>query len=84
MTPTVESHERDVSESLTQLYYCVPLLPWWVKPALIGAGGRNDVYDGGGICDACGTELQEQCVQDDVRLASYCRACTDRRRGRRR
>ena len=32
--------------------------------------GRNDVYDGGGICDACGTELQEQCVQDDVRLAS--------------
>ena len=29
------------------------------------------VYDGGGFCDECITELQEQCVQDDVRLASY-------------
>ena len=29
------------------------------------------VYDGGGFCDECITEIQEQCVQDDVRLASY-------------
>ena len=28
------------------------------------------MYDGGGFCDECVTELQEQCVQDDVRLAS--------------
>ena len=28
-------------------------------------------YDGGGFCDECITELQEQCVQDEVRLASY-------------
>ena len=33
--------------------------------------GCNVVYDGGGFCDECITELQEQCVQDDVRLASY-------------
>ena len=33
--------------------------------------GCNVVYDGGGFCDECVTELQEQCVQDDVRLASY-------------
>ena len=33
--------------------------------------GCNVVYDGGGFCDECLTELQEQCVQDDVRLASY-------------
>ena len=33
--------------------------------------GRNVVYDGGGFCDECVTELQEQCAQDDVRLASY-------------
>ena len=32
--------------------------------------GCNVVYDGGGFCDECVTELQEQCVQDDVRLAS--------------
>ena len=31
----------------------------------------NVVYDGGGFCDECIIELQEQCVQDDVRLASY-------------
>ena len=29
------------------------------------------MYDGGGYCDECVTELQEQCVQDDMRLASY-------------
>ena len=29
------------------------------------------MYDGGGFCDECVTELQEQCVQDDVRLASH-------------
>ena len=28
---------------------------------------NNVVYDGGGFCDECVTELQEQCVQDDVR-----------------
>ena len=33
--------------------------------------GCNVVYDGGGFCDECITELQEQCVQDDVRLANY-------------
>ena len=33
--------------------------------------GCNVVYDGGGFCDECVTELQEQCVQDGVRLASY-------------
>ena len=33
--------------------------------------GCNVVYDGGGFCDECITELQEQCVQDNVRLASY-------------
>ena len=33
--------------------------------------GSNVVYDGGGFCDECVTELQEQSVQDDVRLASY-------------
>ena len=33
--------------------------------------GCNVVYDGGGFGDECVTELQEQCVQDDVRLASY-------------
>ena len=33
--------------------------------------GCNVVYDGGGFCDVCVTELQEQCVQDDVKLASY-------------
>ena len=32
--------------------------------------GCNVVYDAGGFCDECVTELQEQCVQDDVRLAS--------------
>ena len=31
----------------------------------------NVVFDGGGSCDECITELQEQRVQDDVRLASY-------------
>ena len=30
----------------------------------------NVVFDGGGCCDECVTELQEQCVQDNVRLAS--------------
>ena len=29
------------------------------------------MYDGGGFCDECVTELQEQCVHDDVELASY-------------
>ena len=33
--------------------------------------GCNVLYDGGGFCDECVTELQEQCVQDDVRLASH-------------
>ena len=33
--------------------------------------GCNVVYGGGGFCDECVTQLQEQCVQDDVRLASY-------------
>ena len=33
--------------------------------------GCNVVYDGGGFYGECVTELQEQCVQDDVRLASY-------------
>ena len=33
--------------------------------------GCNVVFDGGGLCDECVTELQELCVQDDVRLASY-------------
>ena len=28
--------------------------------------GCNVVYDGGGFCDECVTDLQEQCVQDDV------------------
>ena len=28
------------------------------------------MYDGGGFCDKCVTERQEQCVQDDVRLAT--------------
>ena len=32
----------------------------------------NVVYDGGGFCDECVTELQEECVQDDVRLAQLC------------
>ena len=32
--------------------------------------GCNVAFDGGGFC-ACITELREQCVQDDVRLASY-------------
>ena len=70
MTPTVESHERDVSESLAvvQLRALVAMVG---KTGIDRCWGRNDVYDGGGICDACGTELQEQCVQDDVRLASY-------------
>ena len=48
--------------------------------ALVAMTGKTDddpcwrcnvVYDGGGFCDECVTELQEQCVQDDVRLASY-------------
>ena len=29
------------------------------------------MYDGGGFCDECVKELQEQCVQGDVRLGSY-------------
>ena len=29
------------------------------------------MYDGGCFCDECVTELQEQCVQDDGRLARY-------------
>ena len=33
--------------------------------------GCNFVYGGGGFCDECVTESEEQCVQDDVRLASY-------------
>ena len=33
--------------------------------------GCNVVNDGGGFCDECITELQKQCVQDDVMLASY-------------
>ena len=28
------------------------------------------MFDGGDLRDECVTELQEQCVQDDVRLAS--------------
>ena len=28
------------------------------------------MHDGGGFCDECITELQKQCVQDEVRLAS--------------
>ena len=28
------------------------------------------MYDGGGFCDECVTELQERRVQDDVKLAS--------------
>ena len=28
------------------------------------------MYDGGGFCDECVTELQKQCVQDDVRVAT--------------
>ena len=87
------------TESLAQLYYCVPLFEAGPsldhgdveqfmghqavtnvkmgKTSIDRCWGRNDVYDGGGICDACGTELQEQCVQDDVRLASCAaeRAC---------
>ena len=48
--------------------------------ALVAMAGKSDsdqcwrcnvVYDGGGSCDNCVTELQEQCAQDDVRLASY-------------
>ena len=31
----------------------------------------NVVCDGGGFCDECVAELQEQCVQDVVSLASY-------------
>ena len=63
-----------------------------VQRALVAMAGKTDndqcwgcnvVYDGVGFCDECVIELQEQCVQDDVRLAS-CRACTDRRRGPRR
>ena len=41
------------------------------KQTMISAGGCNVVYDGGGFCDECVTELQEQSAQDDVRLASY-------------
>ena len=33
--------------------------------------GCNVVFDGGDLCDECVTELQELCVQDDVRLASF-------------
>ena len=36
---------------------------------VISAG--DVVFDGGGFCGECVTELHEQCVQDDVRLASY-------------
>ena len=36
--------------------------------ALVAKAGTS-VFDGGGFCDECVTE--EQCVQDDVRLASY-------------
>ena len=39
---------------------------------VISAAGCDVVFfDGGGFCDECVTELQEQCVQDDVRLAGY-------------
>ena len=47
--------------------------------ALVAMAGKTDsdqcwgcdvVYDGGGFCDECVTELQEQCVQDDVGLAN--------------
>ena len=70
MTPTVKNRQRDVSESLAQQRL----------RALVAMTGKTDgdqcwrcnvVYDGGGFCDECVTELQEQCVQDDVRLASY-------------
>ena len=33
--------------------------------------GCKVVGGGGGFCDECVSELREQCVQDDVRLASY-------------
>ena len=69
MTPTVKNRQRDVSESLAQQRL----------RALVAMTGKTDddqcwrcdvVYDGGGFCDECVTQLQEQCVQDDVRLAS--------------
>ena len=68
--PTVKGHQRDVSESLAQLCNCVPLSPRQVKTDSDQSWGCNVVYDAGGFCDECVTELQEQCVQDDVRLAS--------------
>ena len=48
--------------------------------ALVAMTGKTDddqcwgckvVCDGVGFCDECVTELQEQCVQGDVTLASY-------------
>ena len=48
--------------------------------AIVAMTGKTDgdqfwrctvVFDGGGFCHKCVTELQEQCVQDDVRLVSY-------------
>ena len=69
MTRTVKNRQRDVSESLAQQRDCVPLLP--CKTVDDQCWGCNVVYDGGGFCDECVKELQEQCVQDDVRLASY-------------
>ena len=41
------------------------------KTESVQCWGCNVAYDGGGFCDECITDLQEQCVQDDVRLASY-------------
>ena len=61
MTPTVKNRQRDVSESLAQRWETDDDQCW----------GCNVVYDGGGFRDECVTELQEQCVQDDARLARY-------------
>ena len=34
-------------------------------------GGCDYEFGGGGFCDECVSDLQEQCAQEDVTLASY-------------
>ena len=65
------NRQRDVSESLAQFVQLRALVAMTGKTESTQCWGCNVVYDGGGFCDECVTELQEQCVQDNVRLASY-------------
>ena len=67
----MRNHQRDVKRVARAVVRLRALVAMMGKTDDDQCWGCNVVYDGGGFCDECVTELQEQCVQDDVRLASY-------------